>query len=1068
MKIIQKFTLVFLLLASFGVAAQLPMGDMGRIKQELGKIGGQMTPKEAGVLIDKLYKEKIINQDGRDMMKGYFLDKKEFALFEKKPKNDTAQTDGRGQMLMNSLKSADSLMLNKSVLLFILGVIDLHRSTYETARMMKAPIEKLKPILGEKWSFKPILDGDIQNPLSYKYNMADYREGYNGLLDAVNRTGLLDPKVYADCQQWMKREQVYIVKDFSLFLYAGLRSLYYDSYNGLKKSQGLQIDSLQLAGLLTKDAATQLKGSLKDFQLLNKTDIFKQIPNTITLRTSTALGFQQKKEVLQRLFEQAPRLIPNLKISNLEIKEVALTEEPQMNPMMGAMLNQVSKFMDRSLVEISANLNGKRYVKQIPLTQISEDAVPDSTMRNTIGRLISISWLGAKDLQILNDFLIDSGSDKRLFVAGDELSIFPKSNRDKRVVMLLNADQQTILKEQFKFGIGFGFGEGADFEGVNSIASMKKIYENILETKLINPLNDAQVDRMLTEARKPVSNTQIEDNIIFELLNQQNRFVKGNLYDKEQKISTYKDFIGKMKSVSNNSFNPTDIKDNFEGEFAKPKEESKLLKFSFKVAENTFEDSLKVENVGEDNAFAAMLGLSPYSDLENKITGLIYKSMADGTVKPYSFNKNTDKYYLFLNDDAFTALADKFIGKFVSTEVYENSAAVDTAYAGSNFNSEQFIQELIEMGMIDEAGKSAINVAFPDGLSSPIEATTFLKDKIEFDLLDYYKKPEKELLTDLYEKTRQKYFKDVKFDYFRMKKDSTKQVIDAETYYSVFTAVEYGVGGNKYRDKFYGVQTIFDSIKEQLEGGVSKDSLYNDFVNMPIGFFNAYLMDVEDEKRVLPYIMNARKMSIFALNETQATKVEQYIFGNANRTGLLEDMKQLEAQKLIPPIMDMDEFLINYREAITERNTIQELYIANPKAFGIFNNDSEIGWKEALETASGKAITLDKFVSNFNEMTDKAVKQSEIEDADKRVAAIDYKGDFMLKGKKITFNTKLERDGGYYFDVYKFNESIIKPINAQLDATKSLKKFYLYNEYIFFISKSQKEFLEEKGLYFEE
>jgi hypothetical protein len=1069
MKFIKKFTLALLFFATFKVAAQLPMGDMGRIQKELDNIGGKITPKEASALVDKLFKEKVLNQTGRDILKGYILDKKELALFEKKPKSDTAQADGRAAMLKGMFKSADSLVMNRASLLFILGIIDLHRSTYETARIMKVPLDKMKPILGEKWSFKPILDGDIQNPFSFKINMNEYRDGYNELLESVNRTGLLDPKVYADCQQWMKREQVFIIKDFSLFLYAGLRSLYYDSYVSLKNSQGLKIDSLQLAGLLTKDAASQLKSGIKDFKLLNKTDIFKQIPNTVTLRTSSATGFPQKKEALQRLFEQAPKLIPNLKVSNLEIKEVAMTDEPAMNGMMGALMGGIGKFLDKSLVEVSANLNGKRYVKQIPLNQISEEALPDTSMRNTLGKLLSSVWLGAKDLQILNDFLIDSGSKKRLFVAGDELSVFPSPNREKRVVMLLDSAQQVVLKEQFKFGIGIGFGEGVDFEGTNSFNSLKKIYDEILETKLTNPLNDAQVERVIIESRKSTSRDEVEDNIIFELLNQQNRFVKGNLYDKEQKVGAYKEFLGKMKSVSNNNFNPTEIKDNFETEFAKPKEESKLLKFSFKIGENVFEDSLSINNTGEDNDFAAMLGLSPYSELESKIGGLIYKSMADATVKPYSFSKGKEKHYIFLKDDEFTILADRFIGKFSSTEVYGNTAYADTAsaYAGS-FNSEQFVQELIEMGMMDEAGKTALNEAVPDGVYSSMETLPYLKERIEFDVINYYKKTEKEFLTDLYQKTRERFFNDLKFDYFRIKKDSIKIEEAGEVYYNPYTAVEYGLGGNKYRDRFYGVQGIFDSIKYFLEQGGSPDSLYSDYVPVPNGFFNAYLMDSDNPKRVFPYVTNSRKVQILAFTDEQAQKVEQYIFGSANRNALLEDIKQLEAQKLIMPITDIDDFLMKYRENTNSLNVLDELYIANPNVFSVFSNDTDKSWKDAIEKITNKAVVLDKFTSNHAEMTKKMEAQYEIEDPAKQAASIDYKAEFMLKGKKIAFNTKLEKDGGYYFDVYKFDELVIKPINAQLDAAKSQKKFYLSDNYLFFITKTQKDFLAEKGVSFNE
>ncbi len=1067
MKIIQKFTLALILLTSLRVAAQLPMGgDMDRLKKEINKVGGKINQKEALAIVDKLLKEKILNQAGRDAFKNYISDKKTLDIFEKKPKIDSAAAEGgRGQAVLGMLKGADSLTLNRASFLFLLGVIDLHRSTYETMRLMNVPLPKMKPILGEKWSFKPILDGDIQNPLSFKLNMADYRDNYNGLLESINRTGLLDPKVYADCQQWLKKEQVFILKDFSLFLYAGMRSIYYDSYPALQKSQGWQIDSLQLAGLLTKDATNQLKSSIKDFKLLYKTDILKSIPNTITLRTGTTLGFQQRKDALQRLFEQVPRLIPNLKISNLQIKEVAMTEEQPMNGLLGAMMGGVGKFLDRSMVEISADLNGKRYVKQVPLTKASEEAVPDSSMQNTINRLIGSAWLGAKDLQLLNDFLIDSGSNKRLFVAGDELTIFPGPNREKRVVMLLDSTQQVILKEQFKFTIGFGFGEGSDFEGINSLKNLKSVYTNLLETKLISPLNDVQLEKMLLESRKSVTRDGIEDNIVYELLNQKNRFVKGNLYDKEQKPETYRDFLGKMKAVSNNSFNPIDIQDNFQTEFAKPKEETKDLRFSFKIGENLFEDSLKIESGNEDNAFALMMGLSPYGDLENKIGGLIYKATAETNLKPYSFNKGTEKHYLFLNDDEFTILADKFPAKFTSTEVY--AATVDTVAYAPSFNSEQFISELTEMSLIDDTGKAEIAKTYEYGLSSPMDATPFLKERIDFDINEYAKKSEKELLTDLYQKTRERFLKDLKFDYFRIKKDSIKIDTDGNTYYDVFTGVEYGMGNNKYRDKFYGIESTLAFIKEELERGANPDSIYNETLNIPYGFFNAYLMDSENPKRILSYVVSSQKVSILGLTEEQAQKVEQYgLFGTANRMALLEDIKKLENMKLIPPMVDFDDFLMKYREGLPDLNVMSELFLANSMAFATYEWSGETAWKDALEKASGKTVLLDKFTSNFGAVQKKTEEQIAIEDEEKKVAAIDYKGEFTVKGKKIPYAFKLEKDTGYYFDIYMLNESIIKPINAQLDATKSLKKYYVSDSYIFFINQAQKEFLEEKGLSF--
>lgn len=1067
-----KLILISVLLFQFRANAQFPAGGgLGQIKNQLEKVGGKISKKDAALIVDKLYKEKILNENGRDIFKAYVLEGKTPEIFEKKPKTDSSSGKGESaKQMLSMLKGADSLAMNRAAFLVLLGVIDLHRTTYETARLMKAPLDKLKPILGEKWSFKPIIEGDIQNPFSFKVKMNDYRDDYQGLLESLNKTGILDPKVYTDCQKWLTKDERFVLKDFSIFLYAAVRSLYYDSYESLRKNQFNQIDTLQLAGLLNAGDGKALKERIQAYTLLNKTDIFEKLPNAITFRSGDVLEIPQKKEIIKRLFEQSNRLIPSLKISNLEIQEVAKEEETTMeNPLLGSFLGAVDKFMDRRKLQISADFNGKKYTKEIPFNQIAEESMPDAGMRNSIGRILNSAWLGSKDIQILNDYLIDSGSKKRLFVIGDEFSIFPSPSREKRVVFLMDSTQYEIVKKQF-ISTNLSFGQGQDFSGFNSLSNLKKIYTDLLGTQLIEPMSEATIEKTILESRKVVASSY-DSEILFYLLNQKpNRLVKGDIFAKDLKASNFTDFLNKMELASGKAFAPTELTENFDNEFKKAKSEAKSFKFGFKNAETVVADSVSVEPIAEDNPFAAMMGLGGYAQLEDKIVGLIKKSMAAASVKPYIIYKENDKYYFFLKDAEYESLGDKFIGRISPIYVPESYVTeVDTAYADpGTFDSESFVNELVQKGVVTEEDKSKIQQDLPNGIQYASQVIPYLKDRIEIDLIAYKDKSVKNLLADVYEQTRQKFFSDLKFDYLKIQQDSSKIGEGNEAYFEKFYSVNYGIDGKKYRNYFYGVDYELENIRQLIANGISPDSIYYNALPIAPDFFNAYLMDSGNQYRIVSAVNEKQKTIIVKLDENLASQFGFQVYGNANRNDLLNELRVFQEKKLIKQLneTEIEDFLIKYRSIVLDIRPDMMLIAADSPyldylvLFG--ENPPASLWPKSLQKTSNNGVLLEKFTDNYAEVKKKIEAEFQKEDEQKWAKEIEYKGEYTLKSKKTLFSIKLSKDQSYSLTTDQFFEKIMKPINAQLTTSK----FYSDGEKLYFLTPEQKDFLVEKGVYF--
>ena len=147
------------------------------------------------------------------------------------------------------------------------------------------------------------------------------------------------------------------------------------------------------------------------------------------------LKLQKKRKYLTYLTSKIKSLIPELKIGNTTFQKTQISEPLKMKPgLADAITSQLEKFVDRNKIsEVKIELDGRTYIKEIETAAIAENDLITGELLSFVNKILRVGWVNEKDLQVFNDYLIDKGSSERLFLIGDEISIFPKARFGKKV-----------------------------------------------------------------------------------------------------------------------------------------------------------------------------------------------------------------------------------------------------------------------------------------------------------------------------------------------------------------------------------------------------------------------------------------------------------------------------------------------------------------------------------------------------------------------------------------------------------------------------------------------------------
>ena len=260
----KNFILFLLFICQISLFAQNPLT---KITGTLNEYNKKISKTEAAEYITKLKKEGVLSKLGEETFRGYLLEDKPLSIFQEfEADSATLQKLERLKMFGGMLKANDSLLINKTGILLFLGLIESQRTSegIENGIGRKQANTKLKPLFGKKWDFEVKAVGNKENPFSYKIDMEKYRPYYESLILSLQKVGLIEPKVYLDAKKYLEKEEITIIKDFNVLLFAAIRNAFYENYENLKNGQINKIDTLAINGLLSKTKAEGLKTQLHD------------------------------------------------------------------------------------------------------------------------------------------------------------------------------------------------------------------------------------------------------------------------------------------------------------------------------------------------------------------------------------------------------------------------------------------------------------------------------------------------------------------------------------------------------------------------------------------------------------------------------------------------------------------------------------------------------------------------------------------------------------------------------------------------------------------------------------
>jgi hypothetical protein len=1078
MKFTKIITILIILSSCVKQTSFAQFEQINEIKKDFSKLGGKISNEEAAEIIEKLYNEKVINEEGKRQFLGFAKDRV-FPKFLIRPEIDTTklgQALAKAGMFVPLIFGADTTHINRNILMVMIGYLDFIKakpnpnmgvSSNKMADKLFNLKDKINPIFGEKWAFNVEFDGNLENPFSIKYDLNKTRNNYYSLLESFNKVGLIDKKVYDDTRAWLIRDEVLVLKDFSPLLYAALRGIYYDIYPVLKGKQTSLIDSLDKANLITTIDAQKLKSQLNNYTLLSKTDIFRKIKNSQFINIDDYKS-NDKTAALTELYGKIAKIIPDTKISAITINK--LNRDLASSQRKGSDLinmQKIEEFMNPSLIELNVKLNGKTYKKEQENIEIKEGKIK-AELPNYITKLINDAQLVQnKDIQIINDFLADNGKKQRLFMIGNGLGMFPKPKFNEKVLVLLDSTQYEIVMASMPLA---KFVNETKFDENNSLSAFQKIYDGLFSEKIISKIDEPKLEEIIINSRKSGKPTEYLATFNETLLKQNPLNITKLDFVNERKLKgTFEEFLNKISTISKGSFKPIEVQSNFASEIKKGEKEDKFFKFGFKVNGYLYSDSLQINYLneeGDENIFNKMTNDDNYNQIQNKIMGLI-NTASSNEYRPFQY-VGTEKYCIYLPTKRFYEINSKLNNMFTELDLGLTSSTVveeviDTTEEA--FDAPTYLEELKAIDLIDEEGIEKANLASIYGIKSKQSLFPFLKNTLTFNVFENIKKTRNQYFTDYYKAIQKKFLPNVALSNLVVTSDSTIVNYDEpeESYTNHFVNVSYTINGQNYMDYHQN----FDSFKQNnLNLGSESFNIYSLNIS-PI--FNNYLTDIQSKQRLV-YQLDAQNIYITSTNNVQNNFLEMSNFDAPTIKTINAEITKLVDLKLIKklPPKELDKAINEYRNTFGGLSALSLLYNFKSDNLATFNaimnfEKEKTYWPNTINKLLKDDLVFTDFKDNLKSFI--KAREAEFNKEDNFKSNLSYEGSYKVNNVISTFKIDTERDYEYGITLIKLYEGTISKLNKALKTSNKPNRIYLYGDsYLLYLNNQQREYLISKDI----
>ncbi|MFN3850150.1 MAG: hypothetical protein ACK4NY_12020 [Spirosomataceae bacterium] len=854
----------------------------------------KLSNKEIEKYLEGLKNEQILSEFGKDALYKVMTDEKGNFLSALTQNQAIAQ---RGNSIMSF---PDSLSQSKHIILFYIGILDLMRNVGSSADELVQIREGVEKMLGEKMLFRNEVNGEvnIKNPLSFiqlGLNLKNSRQNYLQVILALKSLELIDARVEKELLNWIEKDKLFFIKDFSPFIFAAKQSFFYGNYELLKAEQINYADSLKKVNLLSNEDFNALVNSYKPYELKSNIEILSKIKNVVLVDFNPLQT--TRSEIYEKVFaEIKKKILPNIKYKDLVLTETTKKVPENSYETLLANSNQFFKLINTfknnsKYYQLSVQIDNQNYIQKsetdFTFTQKIKDLIPpdikiDSSIINTYLPFVeSFTGFGNNDLQVINDYLSDIHSEKRVIVASNGFNPFISQNDTRKVIILLDKNQYSkvfqLSKRRYSFG-PFNLGEKSNnekdiaiYDFKDSRDSLRKILYSFQSSNVIPQISEIELDKVIV-------NTRLENakhNFPRYLLKNYLLPLRSSSSEKND-AQFFKNFINDLIVISDNKFNPEKPFDNFEKELKKDVSETRVLEYGFKLDGKKFVNKSELYTLKKDSPEAQNPEMVKIfsesrtpSSLIPEYIGLVNGALVSAEIDGQFFDLGDNKI-IFLTKSQTEFLTAKYPSVFSE---YPNPPITDYyKEAVSNFDSKVLLDAMKREKMISE---SKFEEAQKQKMKEPSDALKFSDDVFVVDINDYYNKSNTEIYADLLKKIEGKVFNDAKVSNVSVELDTTGEyAID-----SVFL-VSATINNVKYN------QILQASLSQLIKSGVDSLKKASAVYYPAIGenqfrIVNDYLNDINSKKRlVIVCDYQSPKLSFVFFDSTQAKIVDESLPNN--------------------------------------------------------------------------------------------------------------------------------------------------------------------------------------------
>lgn len=1021
--------------------------------------------------LNSLQKADIITEFGKDALLKGFKEKGNLI-----PNNRFQQ---------NNIKIPDSLFKSRAIILGVLGVFEIMRNVGSAADELVKYKEISEKLMGEKMLFKTEIETDFsptkpETFIGIEFGIKNAKKNYQELANTFAEIGLIDKKVLEEAQQWLKRDKVILLKDFSFFIYLARQTWYYDNYESLKKEQLKLIDSLQVVRLLDESDARNLKNSYKPFELKNRIEILSKCKNSFLIPVET--GNFTRAELYEELFKNIQKnILPEIKFTDFVISETKKKEdEENAFPNPNARLNNF--FKNKNSFALSLKINGLAYkqtantefgfVKKLK-AEIPPNVHIDSTLIDSYLKVFS-AFLGFTSLDIrnINDYLTDIHSNKRVFILGNDYNPLNPTQSDKKVVILMDSVQYNLFaKKDFMMLISKEFLKSNEFESNKSRDSLKKFTQNLQEAEILSNFSLDTLDKKIVEFR---FNNNYPQNIFEASGNPQKAFLRifNDIISKNLTNATFKEFITELSRISRNHFKPEKIYDNIEIEVEKGNKKDRTFKYGFRLNGKTYEETKVVKKSEEENdgiipTSKDWLALVRKAIIENEIDADFY-SLGTFGLSDLIFLTKTQKDFL---DSRYPDIFG--VKKQANNEVFENYQRTI-----SNYSAEKFADSLKAKNLLSKEAYEKLKKEVDLTKSKqPSEVLKYSDDVFVVDLNDFQAKNNQEFYSEITNKIQKQILKDAQL------KDLKVEVIDTTNEAQEYM-VSAQIGGFSYKQKLY--VSLENEVKKALDSLKNNTSEYYPSIGEnQFKIINDYLNDINHPKRmVIVCDYRSPMLSFVFFDSTQAHLVQETLPNNYvdfemynqenSRAKLTEKIQELINIGLIKNI-NIDSLISNFRDETRPFHFIFEQF-PQKLTKSLYNYTDELSddklYSTLIEKLSG--ISDGKFLPTEIKDNYKKIRKKKISTDREFKFGFTFNGkqyeDIQLIRKKSeNINDENGYSAGFFF---VDDDLVLNTINNALDENSIDGKFHKlsfedtdyedFRDYYIYLTGRQYRFLKEK------